>query len=112
MTTTRSSTNYTRLAIVQALADVTAWAINATTWATGRAVSVHTLSIDECEALGMPEGTTEPHVYVQELGGAARWWHLDAWNENDGGGCFHMRALGMSVEIHHEEASAGNPAGA
>lgn len=66
-----------------------------------RPLHLHHLTEDECEALGVPFGSTEPHVYVTALVGA-RWWRLDAWVERSPGespACLQMRLLGHSVEV-------------
>jgi hypothetical protein len=68
-------------------------------WVLGhfRELQVYHLSPAECEAQGLPEGSTEPHIYVQPLGNT-RWWHFDAWTDGD---CLHLRALGWWAEVHY-----------
>jgi hypothetical protein len=67
----------------------------------GRRVKMRTLSDWECEEQGLPEGTTEPCVYAFPIanGQPGRW---DAW---DDGECFHVDALGWTLEVHHEARS-------
>lgn len=79
---------------IWALAGATAWAIKAT----GRQVQRYTLTDEECEEAGVPEGTTEPCIYVHPLVGS-KWWRVAAWNDGD---CIHLRALGWVAEVHHE----------
>lgn len=64
----------------------------------GRRVEEYRLSDCECDALGLPEGATEPCIYAFPLanGQAGRW---DAW---DDGECFHVDALGWTLEVYHE----------
>lgn len=80
--------------IMQALARATAWAIKAT----GRQVQHYALTDEDCEAEGVPLGTTEPCIYVQPLGGS-KWWRVAAWDDGD---CVHLRAMGWAAEVHHE----------
>lgn len=72
------------------------------TWAVGlrHPVKVYHLSDSECdsEGEGVPYGTTEPAAYAFPLTGA-QWWRVDAWDDGD---CFQLRALGWSIEVHHQ----------
>jgi len=72
----------------------------ACTWAVGlrHTLKTYTLTDDECESEGLPLGSSEVCAYAIPLVGA-QWWRLDAWNDGD---CFQLRALGWSVEVHHE----------
>lgn len=76
----------------------------ACTWAVGLRYTLKTteLSDDECEAEGLPLGTSEVCAYAYPLVGA-QWWRVDAW---DDGECFQLRALGWAVEVHHEPRGA------
>jgi hypothetical protein len=89
-----SKTNTTRTAR-------TAWAIlGALTWAVGlrHDVKRYSLTVDECEAGGVPEGSTEPCAWAVPLGGSP-WWTLDLWSDGD---CIHARVLGWALEVHYE----------
>lgn len=72
----------------------------ACTWAVGlrHQLETYTLSDDECEAAGLPLGSSEVCAYAFPLVGA-QWWRVDAWSEGD---CFQLRVLGWVVEVHHE----------
>lgn len=72
----------------------------ACTWAVGlrHTLKTYTLTDDECEAAGIPLGSSEVCAYAFPLVGA-QWWRVDAWSDGD---CFQLRALGWAVEVHHE----------
>lgn len=55
------------------------------------------LTPDECEKRGLPEGSTEPHIYCWPLANG-RWWRFDAWSDGD---CLHIDALGWTGEVHY-----------
>lgn len=71
-----------------------------------RKLNDHHLTPEECEAQGLPEGATEPHIYVQPIA-CARWWHIDAWTDGD---CLHLRALGWWGEVHYHPKASGSEA--
>lgn len=73
--------------------------MSACTWAVGlrHQLKTYTWTEDECEAEGLPLGTSEVCAYANPWGG--EWWRLDAWEDGD---CFHLHVLGWSVEVHHE----------
>lgn len=72
----------------------------ACTWAVGlrHQLKTYALSDDECEAAGLPLGSSEAAAYAFPLV-VAQWWRVDAWSEGD---CFQLWALGWAVEVHHE----------
>jgi hypothetical protein len=74
--------------------------MSACTWAVGlrHQLKTYTWTEDECEAEGLPLGTSEVCAYAFPMAGA-QWWRLDAWDDGD---CFHLNVLCWSVEVHHE----------
>lgn len=75
---------------------------------TRRQLVRYTLSPAECATLGLPDGTTEPTVYVQPVVGCP-WWRLDAWIDRHSTTehCLRLDALGFSVEVYyHPRGSA------
>jgi len=90
---------------VHAIANAAAWLVSCR-----RELVRHALTFEECEAAGLPEGSTERAVHVQRPTGAL-WWRLDAWLDSSadgspsraGGaeGCLHVDALGYSIEVYY-----------
>lgn len=72
---------------------------HAAAWVLGhfRELQVYHFTPDECDAQGLPEGTTVPHIYAGPLVGAC-WWHIDIWADGD---CLNIRALGWWGEVHY-----------
>lgn len=72
----------------------------ACTWTVGlrHTLKTYTLTDDECEAAGIPLGSSEVWAYAFPLVGA-QGWRADAWSDGD---CFQLRALGWAMEAHHE----------
>ena len=59
------------------------------------------LSDGECEAEGLPYGSTVAAAYAYPFEGSAPWWHLDCWIERETGhpSCLHLRLLGCWCEV-------------
>jgi hypothetical protein len=78
--------------IVQRITVAVAWALSQF-----RDLAHHELTPRECEKHGLPEGSTEPHIYINRISNAP-WWRCDIWSDGD---CLHIRLLGWWSEIHY-----------
>jgi hypothetical protein len=83
--------------IVNRVANAVAWAVSLR-----HELVLHHLTIDECEQLGLLEGSTERAIHWGPLGGASRWW-VAAWIDRPlamgAEGCLQLRLLGHYVEV-------------
>lgn len=95
-------------ATMSTVASACAWVIGL-----GRDITQHLLTVEECEAQGLPEGATLPAVHVAPLAGCP-WWLVDCWTDegdsSPGASCFNLKALGCHVEVfstaRRQEAAA------
>jgi len=83
--------------IAHTITTVAAWAIS-----TVRPLAQVQLTDAECEAAGVPYGSTEPAVSCWPVVGANR-WRVDVWS--DGEGCVNVDVLGWHGEVHFTPAT-------
>jgi hypothetical protein len=80
-----------------ALANAAAWLISLR-----RPLYLDQLSADECEAAGLPEGSTENAIHVH-LNNCSPWL-LQAWLDSGSQhaeGCLKVRAFGCFIEVYY-----------
>ncbi len=67
----------------------------------------HKLTEEECEAAGLPLGSTVPAVHVLRVVGSP-WWRLGAWADRTDptGGSLHLRLLGWEGEVYYWRRAA------
>lgn len=86
------------LATMSTVASACAWVIGL-----GRDITQYRLTDEECEAQGLPLGSTDPNVFCRQSNGAP-WWHLDCWTDEGDGkpgdSCLNICALGCWVEVY------------
>lgn len=92
--------------IVHRIADLAAWAV-----ASRRELVQHALTIDECEAQGLPEGSTERAVEVVHLGGLP-WWRAALWVDADYSveeRCLNVNVLRHRIEVFYRPERVSVP---
>jgi len=83
---------------VHVIANAAAWLVSCR-----RELVQHTLTDDECEAAGLPLGSTERAVHLHPLAGIPAWC-VSGWidgPEMGPEGCLQLVLLGYSVEVFY-----------
>jgi len=91
-----------KITAVHLIANAAAWLVSCR-----RELVRHKLTDDECEAAGLPHGSTDPAVHVQRPAGASA-WRVDAWldREEQREGCLRVDVLGHHIEVFYLKAPA------